>query len=184
MTVQAESSVRPPSTTSRDGSPDAHADDGYGQGHDRPLAGYLKVMTAYAAVVGTAAAVARRRRIPLPTRIGPYDLAVMALATHRLAGLISKDAVTSPLRAPFTQYEGVAGPSQLNERVRGEGMRHAVGELLTCPFCLGQWAATGLVIGTVFAPKATRLVATTFAAVGLADFLQFGWAKAQQATES
>jgi hypothetical protein len=174
MKVQAEPSLRPP--------PEGDADE-YGQGHDRPLAGYLKVMSAYGAVVGTAALVARWRRVPLPKRIGPYDLAVLALATHRLSGLLSKDAVTSPLRAPFTQYEGVAGPGQLNEKVRGEGLRHAVGELLTCPFCLSQWAATGLVIGTVFAPKATRLVASAFAAVDLADFLQFAWAKAQQATE-
>jgi hypothetical protein len=143
----------------------------------------VKVMLAYGAVVGTAGLVARRRRIPLPERIAPFDLTVMALATHRLSGLISKDAVTSPLRAPFTQYEGVAGPGQLNEKVRGEGLRHAVGELLTCPFCLGQWVATGFAIGTVFAPKVTRLVASAFAAVDVADFLQFGWAKAQQATE-
>jgi hypothetical protein len=174
MKVQVEPSLR--------SLPPGESDD-YGQGHDRPLRGYAKVMAAYTAVVGTAALVARRRRLRLPERIAPYDLAVLALATHRLAGLITKDAVTSPLRAPFTRYEGVAGPGQLNEGVRGDGLRHAVGELLTCPFCLGQWAATGLVIGTVFAPKATRLVASAFAAVDLAHFLQFGWAKAHQATE-
>jgi hypothetical protein len=106
----------------------------------------------------------------------------MALATHRLSVLVAKDSVTSPIRAPFTRYEGVEGPSKLKESVRGEGVRHSIGELLTCPFCLSQWTATGFAIGTVFAPRATRLVATTFAAVGLADLLQFARAKAQQAT--
>jgi hypothetical protein len=174
MKVHAEPSLRP--------LPPQDADD-YGQGHDRPLAGYAKVMAAYTAVVGTAGVIAWRRGVRLPERINPYDLAVLALATHRVAGLVSKDAVTSPLRAPFTQYEGVAGPGQLNEKVRGKGLRHAIGELLTCPFCLSQWVATGFVMGTVFAPRAARLVASAFAAVDAADFLQFGWAKAQQATE-
>jgi hypothetical protein len=180
MTLLAEPAVRPPAESSHDGSPSST--DGYGQGHDRPLRGYAKVMVTYGAVVGTAGFIARRRGVRLPERIGPYDLAVLALATHRLAALVSKDAVTSPLRAPFTQYEGAAGAGQLNEQVRGKGLRHAVGELLTCPFCLSQWVATSLVMGTVFAPRITRLVASAFAAVDAAHFLQFGWAKAQQAT--
>jgi hypothetical protein len=28
-----------------------------------------------------------------------------------------------------------------------------MGELLTCPFCLGQWVATGLIFGLVLAPR-------------------------------
>ena len=40
----------------------------------------------------------------------------------------------------------------------------------------GQWVATGFVAGTVLAPRATSLAATTFAAVAVSDALQFGYA--------
>jgi hypothetical protein len=59
-----------------------------------------------------------------------------------------------------------------------------MGELLTCPFCLDMWVATGFVIGLVFAPRFTRLVAGTFTALAGADFLQLGYAIAQQWAES
>ena len=59
----------------------------------------------------------------------------------------------------------------------------AAGELITCPFCLAQWVATGLAAGLVFAPRATRLVMSTFSAVAGADFLQYAYASLQQATE-
>ena len=62
-----------------------------------------------------------------------------------MARLLTKDTVVSPIRAPFTRFEGPGGPSEVNERVRGRGWRHAIGELITCPFCAGEWvAADGL----------------------------------------
>jgi hypothetical protein len=45
--------------------------------------------------------------------------------------------------------------------------------LLVCPFCVGQWVATGFVFGLVLRPRATRLAASVFAALTAADFLQF-----------
>ena len=56
--------------------------------------------------------------------------------------------------------------------------------LLTCPFCLAQWTATGFAYGLVFAPQATELVAMTLTAVAGADFLQLGYAWAQHKAES
>jgi hypothetical protein len=38
--------------------------------------------------------------------------------------------------------------------------------------------------GMIFAPRATRLAAATFACVAAADFLQYAYAGAQQATET
>lgn len=43
-----------------------------------------------------------------------------------------------------------------------------------------MWIATGFALGMVFAPRFTRLVAFTFAAVTGADFLQFAHAAAQE----
>jgi Protein of unknown function (DUF1360) len=66
------------------------------------------------------------------------------------------------------------------EEVRGEGLVHAAGELISCPFCLGVWVATGFAAGLVFAPRLTRLVAATFTAVAASDLLQFGYAAARE----
>jgi hypothetical protein len=54
---------------------------------------------------------------------------------------------------------------------------------LVCPSCVGQWVATGFVFGLVPRPRATRLVASVFAALTAADFLQFAYAAAEK-TES
>jgi hypothetical protein len=156
----------------------------YRQGNPRPLGGYVLVMTLFATVVGLAGLIAAKRGRGLPHRIAPYDLALITAGTHKLSRTISKDAVTSPLRAPFTRYRGTGGPAEVMEETRDAGtVRHAVGELLSCPFCLDMWIATGLVIGLLFAPRFTRVVAATFTALAGADFLQLIYARAQQAAE-
>ena len=81
--------------------------------------------------------------------------------------------MTSPLRAPFTAYQGTQGPAELEEEVRGQGGRKTVGELVTCPFCTGVWVATGLTAGLVYLPRTTRLAMGTLAALAGADMLQF-----------
>lgn len=155
----------------------------YSNGSDRPLGGYLKLMSVYGSGTLSGIAVARLTGRQ-PQRLSPWDVAQLAIATHKLARLIAKDPVTSPLRAPFTKYEGVSAPSELHEEVRAhDGMRHSVGELLTCPMCLAQWVATGFSIGLVFAPGAVRQVLATFTAIAGADFLQHAYVKLQQATE-
>ncbi len=151
----------------------------YSQGEERPLSAYAGGMAVYSGLVLTLAGVARAQRRPLPTPT-PFEVLLLATATHKLARLISKENITSALRAPFTRYEGTAGPAELHEEVRGHGVRHAVGELITCPFCLAQWTATGFTFGLVFAPRATRLVATTMTAVAGSDFLQLAYSWSQQ----
>jgi len=141
----------------------------------------MAVYGAGAAALGAIVAATRR---PLPDRPSTGDLALSAVATAKLARLLSRDAVTSPLRAPFTRYDSPGGPAEVNEEVRGHGAQHAMGELLTCPFCLSQWIATGFAFGFLLAPKVTRQVAATFAVLEAADFLQFGRAIAEHAAES
>ena len=94
-----------------------------------------------------------------------------AVATHKLSRLITKDPVTSPLRAPFTVYQGQEGPAELEEEVRGQGARKAVGELITCPFCIDMWVATGLMAGFIYLPRATRLAIDTLAVLAGADLV-------------
>lgn len=155
----------------------------YRHGEDRPLGGYLALMSVYATGTTVAAAGAKAAGRQAPSGLSPWDAAQLAVATQTLARLIAKDPVTSPLRAPFTSYEGLSAPGELSEQVRGHGLQHSFGELLTCPMCLGQWIATGFTLGLVWAPKLTRLAVGTFAVVGGADFLQHAYVRLQQATE-
>lgn len=149
----------------------------YRHGEDRPLGGYLALIGTYTAGVTGMSLVVRRSGRPLPERLSWSDLALMAVATHKIARTATKDSVTSALRAPFTRYKGTAGPAELAEDVRGEGPRKAIGELVTCPFCFGHWVATGLAFGFVLAPRATRLGAGIFTALAGADFLHFAYAR-------
>ncbi len=146
----------------------------YTQGEPRPLAGDLGAMGVYLGLVSAGAAAVRASGRELPERIPPGDAALLAVATFRLARRIAKDPVTSPLRAPFARFDGASGEAELSEQVRAEhGWKHAVGELVTCPFCLAQWVATGMVFAYTAAPKATRLVALTMTLVAGSDVLQF-----------
>jgi hypothetical protein len=154
----------------------------YAPGRDRPLGGYAALMAVYGTAVTAGAVALRRRHRPLPD-VQLADVILAGVATHKLARRVTKDSVTSPLRAPFTRYEGVSGPAELQERVRGRGIRKAVGELISCPFCLSQWVATGFVFGLLTAPRATRWTASVFSSLALADFLQFAYAWAEQRAE-
>jgi hypothetical protein len=156
----------------------------YRHGEDRPLRGYATVMAVFGSLIVGVAGLAAATGRQLPERIGPYDLLLLAAGSHKLSRTLTKDAVTSPLRAPFTRYSDSGGPAEVMEQVRDGGtFRHAVGELITCPFCLDMWIATGLAIGLLFAPRLTRMVTATFTALTGADLLQLGYAILQGAAE-
>jgi hypothetical protein len=143
---------------------------------ERPLGGYLGVLGAYGTAAAVVAGLARLTGRSLPAKMSFGEVALLGVATHKLSRLLAKDAVTSPLRAPFTRFEGAAGEAELNESPRGHGVQHSLGELLTCPFCLAVWISSGLVTGLVFAPRATRLVMEMAGAVAASDFLQLAYA--------
>ncbi|GAA2088243.1 DUF1360 domain-containing protein [Actinomadura alba] len=151
----------------------------YAGDDDRPLGSYLGTLGLYGltlGVIGAAARLTGRR----PPSVSVWDVVLMTGATHRLSRLLSKGVVTSPLRAPFTRFEGPSGPAELTEKARGSGVRHAVGELITCPFCVAQWVGTAYAAGLVFAPDATRLAGATMTAVAGSDWLQLGYARLQR----
>src|SRR5512133_3345290 len=146
----------------------------YTNGEERPLAGDLGAMGVYLGLVSAAAAAVRAAGRELPERIPVGDALLLTIGTFRLARRLAKDPVTAPIRAPFTRFEGASGHAEVAEEVREHGgAKHAVGELLTCPFCLAQWVGTGFVFGYVTAPKATRLAALTMTMIAGSDVLQF-----------
>jgi len=146
----------------------------------RPLAGYAALTATFLTAVAGAAVLSRATGRGTPERIGAGDVVMMGVATHKLARLISKDRATAFLRAPFTAYQGASGQGEVEEEPRGEGARLALGELLVCPYCLGQWVSAGFAAGLVLAPRQTRLIAATYTAEAIADFLQLAYLAAEK----
>lgn len=144
----------------------------YSAGEARPLRGYLVAMTAFGAYTAGWATVVKMRGRPLPDRPAPWDVALTAVATFRLSRLLSKASVTSPLRAPFTTYQGPQGPAELHEEARSGGAKDTVGELVTCPFCVSVWVASTLTAGQLLWPRATRTAMGALTALAGADGLQ------------
>ncbi len=147
----------------------------YSPTEPKPLNGYAVLLVVFNGLVALLGMGILRSRRRLPERIPPADLAMMSVATFKLSRLITKDKVTAAVRAPFTEYQEDAGPAEVNERARGGGLHRAIGELLTCPYCIGQWIATGLIALFVWEPRLARAVASLFTVVTGADVLQQGW---------
>lgn len=140
------------------------------------LRGYRSVAVAYAGVMSAGLLIASRRQDARSAVSRPAawsDVALVAVSTFKISRLVTKQTVAAPLRAPFTTDEGAGGPGERNSRPAGAGLRRSIGELISCPFCLDVWIATGATLGLRIAPAATRPVLQTFAAVAGADMLQF-----------
>jgi hypothetical protein len=152
----------------------------YAPGRERPLGSYLVLLGSYGSLVGALAVGARAKRRRLPDRVPLGDIALLGVATHKVSRMLAKDPVFSSMRAPFARFEGTSGPAELRESPRGSGLRHALGELVTCPFCLGQWVATGFVAGMLFAPRATRVACSAFAVVTVSDTLQLAYSRMER----
>ncbi|MGN6276283.1 MAG: DUF1360 domain-containing protein [Solirubrobacterales bacterium] len=154
---------------------------GYAEPDERPpFLPYLSFMTAFGALVAAALGVAKRQGRELPERVSAGEVLLVGTASHKLARLLAKDKVTSPLRAPFTELEGSGGPAEFEERSRGTGVRKAIGELLICPFCLGLWVVAAFSVGLLFAPRVTRFVASLFTALTISDFFQIAYKAAEE----
>ena len=150
-----------------------------GYGHeDEPLAHYAALVTVFAGAMAFAGWTLRRR---LPKSIPPTDLALLGLATTRLSRYVTRDMAGRALRAPFTDVAADAKPQEVKEKPRSQrGSMRALGELVTCPRCTGVWAAGALTVAYIAAPKATRFVATAFAAASLSDHLNALYAKTER----
>jgi hypothetical protein len=136
-----------------------------------PLAGYSALLAAYATAFGAIFGVLCSRR-QLPERVDLRDAVLFGVATHKIGRIITKDWVTSPLRAPFTQYQKSTGGGEVEERSRGEGVRRATGDLLTCPWCIAPWVAASLYAVYTVSPAAARMIAAASTSVAVSDFLQ------------
>ncbi|HET9214932.1 MAG TPA: DUF1360 domain-containing protein [Gaiellaceae bacterium] len=127
----------------------------------RPLPEYATLVTVFSAALGGFLVLGRNR---LPERIGLGDLARVGVASYKVGRLVAKDEVTSWVRAPVTRDEEAQEPER-------EGMARALGELVTCPYCIGLWVSAVLTAALAVRPRETRVVTTVFGAQAVADFL-------------
>jgi hypothetical protein len=137
-----------------------------------PYLAYASLMATFLGGVSLVAAVGARRRRGLPVA-GPFDLAVLGLATFKAARTLARDEVTSFIREPFVEE---AAPESDETPVQTGGARQAIGELVTCSRCVGTWVAAGIAALDTLMPRAGRLLGWCLAVGGVNDWLQAGFA--------
>jgi hypothetical protein len=131
-------------------------------------------------VAGLAAAGAVARRLDRePQCQSLLDLLVLGAATFKASRTITRDQVTSFLREPFVEGDPSTGE---DVQPAGEGLQHAIGELITCSRCTGTWVAAGLTSTQILAPRFGRLLTWSLAAAALNDWAQAGFTALTQKT--
>jgi hypothetical protein len=145
----------------------------------RPLGGYAVLTGAFGAALTGGLVAAHRSGHDLPERLDARDVLLAGIATHKLSRLITKDKITSSVRAPFTRFQEKAGHGELEEAARGRGLRFVIGELLVCPYCIAQWVSGAFTLGYVFAPRVTRLLAAMWTVHAISDAAQLAYSAAE-----
>lgn len=141
----------------------------------RPYAGYATILAAFGGTLAATAGVERMLGREAPQR-STLDYVVLCAGSFKAARALSRERVGSVLREPFVESGARDVPEASNERPAGDGMRRAVGELVTCTRCVGTWAAAGLLASQAVAPRFGRLLTWSLAAGAANDFLQAGFA--------
>ena len=127
---------------------------------------YAALSAGWAALLG-AVLVAARDKGDEPVR--PAEVVPLGLATFALAKLVAKEKVDAWVREPFVE-ERAGG-----REPKGEGLRYAVGELITCTRCVGVWSALGLTALRVTRPREARVVNAVLGASAINDVAQAGF---------
>jgi hypothetical protein len=144
-----------------------------------PYESYAALVATYGGLLATAGVLGRWLSRSASTHTA-LDFAVLAAANFKAARTISHDKVTSFVREPFVEGDAYEG----DEQPAPEGIRRAVGELVTCSRCIGTWTAAGLTSIQILAPRFGRMLTWSLAASAANDFLQAGFtALTQKANE-
>lgn len=103
--------------------------------------------------------------------ISLIHLMILILASFRLTHLIVYDEITSFLRSPFLQefYESdERGELVRHLEIKGKGLRHWIGSLLTCHWCVGVWSSALIVLLYWLLPSVFPLILLLAVAGGAA----------------
>jgi hypothetical protein len=97
---------------------------------------------------------------------------LLGVATQQVARTLTTDRVTSAIRSPVTEGEGQRTPT-------GQGIQRALGELLTCRYCVAPWIALGFTAAFVRFPAQTRIACEVLSVASISDTLNRGYARLQ-----
>lgn len=93
---------------------------------------------------------------------------MLAIATFALADTLAKEKISTWIREPFVQEAADHKPVE----PEGDGLRYAIGELMTCTRCVGTWSALALVGLRTISPPAGRATSVVLALAGVNDVAQ------------
>ncbi len=129
---------------------------------------YATLNLVHTGLLAATALAAHRRgwRDPLSST----DMVQLSLAAFSIAKAVSREKIGSWVREPFVASDSTGEP-----RPVAGGLRGAVGELVSCPRCVGAWSALSLVALRTASPAAGQVATTVFATAGANDFLQAGF---------
>ena len=155
---------------------------GYATKDPQPLGAYAALTGVFGAFVTGLIGATVLSGGKLPEK-GPSvgDMLLLGVATHKLSRIVAKDRVSAWFRAPFVTYKGGAGDGEVEEDSRRTGdLREAVGDLVTCPYCMGVWIAVPMWFGMMIAPRLTKFVAGILVTVTTADFTHRAYLQAKK----
>ena len=139
-----------------------------GYGENQPLPQFSALMVIQSGVILLLATLALARRYP-KVRLG--DLILLGIGTHKLSRIVAKDRVAAPLRAPFTRFDKSVGSGEVEDEPRGSGLQEVIGELVSCPYCMSVWVASGLLLLFILDPKLGRLICKLLTMITASHFL-------------
>ncbi len=110
----------------------------------------------------------------LPTSIRPFDFVLLGLAAARLTDIISTDQIMQWLRRPFVKMETteIAGHEVETRTGRGRGLKKVLGDLLSCPWCVGVWVAASLTYAYFLMPTVTWIFILILAIAEIGSLVQ------------
>ena len=129
-----------------------------------PYDAYATIAGAFFGGLATVAALSKRS-----TPGSALEFAALAAATFKASRALSRERVGSFVRQPFVEGDAEIGEE---EQPAGSGLQRAIGELVTCPRCLGTWTAAALVSTEMLSPRFGRLLTWSLGASAANDFLQ------------
>jgi hypothetical protein len=101
------------------------------------------------------------------------ELVALGAATFKVSRTLSRERVGSFVRQPFVEGDADTGE---DEQPAGTGLQRAIGELVTCPRCVGTWSAAALVSTEMLSPRFGRVLTWSLGVSAANDFLQAAFA--------
>lgn len=104
-----------------------------------------------------------------------FEYVLLGLAVFRLMRLVTFDQVTDRLRGFFqVKEENDLGDGTIEIIVsgRGKGIRHFIGEMLTCHWCVSVWSSVLLYVGLLFLPVVFMPIVMILSIAAVSSILQ------------